>query len=358
MGPAAVKRFRGLLPHGLGRSRGAGKNLFTVYFEEFHYTSMHHEEVPTFYSEWTGNWMRGDWPGPHQGKPDWFRSIPTGALVPSYRDFACWFGAEWLRRGIGLYFDNSMPKRVYNLIGTSAYRRPDGTIQPSAGIWAHREYLRRMWVLHQQLHNPETPQTMMIHMTNSHLLPSMVWNQCNLDLEWKYGPEVFQKKFSPALLRTQSLGLQTGNIPLALARVHGTQTEEQKRRAGRTRWAGLLVHEIKTGISSGHYPRPLARFGYGQRNCEVFRYWERDTPLTVSDPRCKWLLLKNGEELMVLLCTWNPEDAEIEVKIHTAALGMNLTRAENAESEVTKNLTRGRFRFMMPGYGVRIFQIE
>jgi hypothetical protein len=358
MGEKALKRFRGLMPHGLGRSRSSGKNQFTVYFEEFHYTSIYHEEVPTFYSEWTGDWMRRDWPGPHQGKPDWFRSVPTGALVLSYQDFACWFGAEWLRRGIGLYFDNSMPKRVYNTIGTSAYRRPDGRIQPSAGIWAHREYLRRIWVLHQQLRNPVTPQTMMLHMTNSHVLPYMVWNHCNLDLEWKYGPGLFQKKFSPDLLRAQSLGLQTGNVPLALASIRGKSSKELKKRAGRTRWAGLLVHEIKGGISSRKYPEPLVDFGYGQEDCEVHNYWDSNAPMKVSDPQCKWLLLRHGGELFVLFCTWNPEDSRVEIELDFGTPGVVVERARNVEAGDIMKVEGGRFSFLMPAYGVRMFRLQ
>ena len=358
MGEQAVKRFRGLLPHGLGRSRSAGKNKLTVYFEEFHYTSMYHEEVPTFYSEWTGDWMRHDWPGPHQGKPDWFRSLPTGALVPSYQDFACWYGAEWLRRGIGLYFDNSMPKRVYNTVGTSAYRRPGGRIQPSAGMWAHREYLRRIWVLHQQLKNPVTPQTMMLHMTNSHVLPYMVWNQCNLDLEWKYRPDVFQKKFSPDLLRAESLGLQTGNIPLALASIRGKSSREQKKRAARTRWAGLLVHEIKAGISSRKYPEPLTDFGYGKMDCEVYNYWDPNAPLKISDPQCKWLLLKHQSELMLLLCTWNPRDSQVNITFDRGLLGLDPESAMNVENDVITRISGAVMQVRLPGYGVRILRLE
>ena len=47
-----------------------------------------------------------------------------------------------MKRGVGLYFDNAFPKRGLDPLTTSAYRLPDGRVQPSAGIWAHRDYLR------------------------------------------------------------------------------------------------------------------------------------------------------------------------------------------------------------------------
>jgi hypothetical protein len=68
----------------------------------------------------------------------------------------------------------------------------------------------------------------------------------------------------------------------------------------------LLVHEVNPGIGSSRYPEPLSDFGYGQPDCRVHNYWDEDPPLQLSDPQCRWLLLKRKGRLMVLLCTWNP----------------------------------------------------
>ena len=64
--------------------------------------------------------------------------------------------------------------------------------------------------------DPEMMHGMMQHMTNAHILPWGSFNQANLDLEWKFGPRPFQSKFTPALLRTESTGRQTGNLPIAI----------------------------------------------------------------------------------------------------------------------------------------------
>jgi hypothetical protein len=283
----------------------------------------------------------------------------TGALVESYRDFACWFGAKWLRRGYGLYFDNSFPKRATDTLTTSAYER-DGRIVPSAGMWAHRAYLKRIWILHQVLRSRNSPQTMMIHMTNTHIVPYMVWNECNLDLEWRYGPQPAQAKYAPDLLRAESLGLQTGNIPLAIADTKGdAESDEQRARARRTRWAALLVHEIKGGITSERYPDPLVSFGYGLPDCRVVNYWAGDPPLTVSDPDCRWLLLAREGKLMILFCTWNGEDATVKATLDLGRLGVKVSRAINAETdEQVAVLEDGTFSFEMNGYGVRMLRLE
>jgi hypothetical protein len=74
-------------------------------------------------------------------------------LTPSYRDFACWQAAQFLRRGLGLYLDNVCLKPSADPLTSAAYPLPDGTIQPAAGIWALREYLQRLWVLHHEIDN-------------------------------------------------------------------------------------------------------------------------------------------------------------------------------------------------------------
>ena len=340
------------------RANWGQKNLFTCYFEEFHSTTVKGgEEAPTFYTEWSGRWLPQNLFG--ESRP-WKIHMNTAAIVSSYRDFACWYGAEWLRRGFGLYFDNSNPRQATDVHTTSAYRLPDGTLVPSAGMWARRAYLKRIWTLHRQLQNEDTPQTMMIHMTNTHIVPYMVWNDCNLDLEWRYGPQPAQAKYSADLLRAQSLGRQTGNYPLAIADTKGdAESKAQRQKAARTRWAALLVHEIKCGITSERYPEPLVEFGYGLPDCRVYNYWAEDAPMKVSDPRCKWLLLHREGQLMMLLCSWNGKDSTVRASLDLGTLGLAVSDVINAETgEKVTSLKDGSFSFEMNGYGVRIFRLE
>lgn len=342
--------------------RWRGKKYLTVYFDEFHSTNVYHDEVPTFEAEWTGGWN-------HQNRPDKPEKpgaingrIRTDSITDSYRDFATWYAAEWLRRGFGLYFDNSMPRRSGDLLTTSAYRLPTGRIQPSAGMWARRKYLKRIWVLHQQFRNEEAPPIMMIHMTNTHIVPYMVWNESNLDLEWLYGARPAQSKYPAGLLRAESMGLQTGNIPVVIAKTKkGRFTRKEKRKADRTRWGAMLVHEIKgkKRASVDQYPEPLVEFGYGLDGCEVYNYWDDNPPMTVSDKPCKWLLLKRDGELMVVLCTWNPKSEKVELSLEPNRLAVDVSQVVNAENgETIGKLGDGAFSIDMNGYGVRLFRIK
>ena len=312
-----------------------------AYWEEFHTTNPLHEEVATFKNEWSGTLDFGS----------------TGALAPSYRDFACWYGAQFVKRGIGLYLDNAFPKRAYDPVTSSAYRLPNGEIQPSAGMWAHREYLKRLWIIHQELGPKDIMPLMMIHMTNTHIVPYMVWNEANLDLEWFYGPEPAQSKYAADLLRAESLGRQSGNIPLALARTEGDIGD-------RTRFGALMVHEIKPEpYGGGRMGRALLDklydFGYGRTDCHVFNYWQRDCPVTPDDNRVKWLLLKRGHEALLLLCTWNPKPETVTLSFDARTLEITPTQARDEESGGALAFD-GRARLVIPmdGYGVRLLRLR
>lgn len=322
----------------------------TVYFEEFHTTTVKGgAEAPAYYTEWCGRPLQERFFG--ESTP-WSISMPTGGLVDSYRDFACYYAAEWLKRGYGIYFDNSFPKRASDPLTTEAYEWK-GRIVPSAGMWNHRKYLKRIWTLHQQLRDPKAPQAMMIHITNTHIAPYMVWNEFNLDLEWRHSDDPLQKRFAPDLIRTESLGLKTGNVPIVL---------------GFTGGPAMLVHEIKSGITVKQYPQAFLRFGYGKPDCAVYNYWAEQPVVQVSDPYCKWLLLKRDGMLLLYLVTWNGEATELKVTPDLERLGLTthrgkrttVSRVVNAEtSEVLATLDKERsFTVELEGFGVRTLRIE
>jgi hypothetical protein len=351
-------RFRSLFGTIVGWS-ASKPPYFSYYFEEFHSTCQTHPESHVFQSEWSGGWMsalqekflRGDAAG----------SIGTGNLVRSYQDFACWYAAEHLRRGIGLYFDNAFPKRAYDLLTSTAYRLPNGEIQPSAGMWAHREYLKRIWVLHQQIDPAGTRPMMMVHMTNTHCIPYLSFNMANLDLEWFYGPEPQQSKYPYDLLLAESLGRQSGTLPLAIAKVDNTKSKEEERIAYRTRFGALMVHEIRPYMSEmigTPYAKMLVNFGYGEDYCQVLNYWQDAYPVHASNPQVKTLLLKRGHELLLLIVTWNPKAETVTLTLDQPTLGLVLTEARDEETNDALTFSKGKLTVPLEGYGVRFVRVK
>lgn len=322
--------------------RGLSRNAFTSYYDEFRGLTTFCPEHPIYRCAWdVRSIMQGEVQDFHKRwgmqitSPLHFKwAFGAGTMVPSYRDFSCYFGAKWLERSSGLYFDNAFAIPSRNPWMTSAFWREDGKVQPSTQIWDRREYLKRIWVLHQQLHLPKTPQIMMIHMTNAQVVPWESFNMCNLDLEWKFGAHPFQAKFTPELLRTESTGLQTGCIPMAISDVEKENVQASETAyalARRTRWGGFLVHEMRMEWSGQAFPKPLVDFGYGLENCEVFNYWAEDPPLKSDDTKCKWLLLKRNGTLLLLLCTWQKGESKVNFTFDFEALGLQPQAAIDVE---------------------------
>lgn len=337
-----------------------GIAYYKMYFDEFHSTAQAHPETHVFQCEWSGEWHRRLL-GPPRRESEFGASINVAGIVRSHQDFACWYAAEWIRRGIGCYFDNAFPIRAYDPLTTAAYRLPNGKIQPSAGIWARRDYLRRIWTLHRLLGPDDARPTMMIHMTNTQILPYLTWCDEQLDLEWKDAPDPFQTKYHHSLLRAETIGRQAGNIPYAIAHVLGQAPADQQRRATETREAGLMVHDIRPNWSSGLTPlvKKMLAFGYGQPDSRVVNYWDPQPPIQLSDPECKWLLVKRGPALQILLCTWNPKPESIVLRLTDDRLIQLPARVVNEDKpEEIVPLEEPLLRMEMPGYGFRLLRIE
>ncbi len=343
LGSRNWSQLRGLLGWTANWARGAGTNEYTnAYWEEFHTTSTLHPETRTFGREWSGKYG--------------FGYGDTGGLVPSYQDFAVWWGAEFIRRGIGLYFDNAFPKQHHDPLTSAAYYLPNGEIQPSAGMWAHRAYLRRIWILHRTEADPRLPVIQMIHMTNTQIPPYLVWSDAILDLEWFYGPEPAQARYPVSLLRAQSLGRPSGNIPLALAFIGQPRDAEERKIAERTRTAALAVHEI--AVPSNAFDPVLTAFGYGKDDCEVFNYWDHGYPVEMSDPEAKSILLRREGELLLLVCTWNSEANVITVSLHPDVLPEGPRGAEDEETGEGIALAGHSFPLELNAYDVRYIRIR
>jgi hypothetical protein len=311
--------------------QAAESNRFLNYFEEF-VTTTAHEETGVFGYEWNGKDFSGNYIRDYCGKKPYedgrltfkmvkgaFERIMGQGGAASYIDFVCWHGRKLMERGLGLYFDNSFLKRSRNTLATAAYRLPasrGGGIQPSSLVWWHREYFKRMWQL-ERLHAPEEGKPWLeVHMTNANIVPYIGFMDSSLDLEWwAAGPKIMQKRYPAALLRTETTGLQTGNIPKALMNLPKEMPiPERKTVATRTRFGTRVVHEIRAGSGEDDLWRPLYEFGYARPDCEVYNYWDHDNPLRVEPAEVKTLLLARNGKLLLALCSWSDKKEKAQVR--------------------------------------------
>jgi hypothetical protein len=142
-----------------------------------------------------------------------------------------------------------------------------------------------------------------------------------------------------------------------------TKTAEEKHVAHRTKFGTFMVHEIRWWGAGEDTEAPLIKivkdFGYALDDCRVWNYWDNGYPVRPSDPEAKSLLLKRGDELLLVVCTWNPQPATVTFTLDAKVIGVAPTTAANAEKpEETYALKNGAFILPLEGYGVRILRVK
>ncbi len=339
--------------HFAGREAGRGpKQGTTVYFEE-HQTNGNKPEMIEYMDEWADTtWSRFRY-YQYSGYQQTPRVVEKGTWGPevrsansaSHRDFVVYYANEWMRRGVGIYYDNTYPMIDYNR------QHFDGRdIRWSSSIWGHREYYKRVWKRSRELMaSGESPLPLHIvgHVTNCQVLPYTTWWDATLGVEspgqWApepgLSPEQRQKSldqwgfvilptpkvgaagqalpYPPDYLRAMECGRMAGLIPHYRHLLRSEDafggigigygaTDKPKEEIVRHRQlsdkAMGLVHEIRGGGSAYDHDdiRTLmdafAEFGYGKPEVRVHNYWDEPPFLAVDNPEVKWIALERRSE--------------------------------------------------------------
>ena len=109
-----------------------------------------------------------------------------------------------MKRGVGLYFDNTMPYYCQNPLTSQAFLDDSGKIHPAATIWEQREYYQRVWTLMNELMAKGIspfPLGFTQHVTNTCVLPLNTWNTASLDMEWRWYDEERHGNRGPRQIR-------------------------------------------------------------------------------------------------------------------------------------------------------------
>src|SRR5688572_9181828 len=107
--------------------------------------------------------------------------------VECFQDFALFYFKKMMDTGIdGIYFDNMYLTANSDPIASdgAAYVRPDGSIQPSVGLFNMRQYLKRVAITYHEA--GKAPLTV-VHMTNGNIIPALSFATVALDWEAKAG---------------------------------------------------------------------------------------------------------------------------------------------------------------------------
>lgn len=268
--------------------------------------------------------------------------------VESFRDYAMWWYRKMIESGACdfIYWDDIFMSANFNMTAAGAYRRADGNIQPSSGIFNMRELVRRTAVMQAELGKPALN---MVHMTNTAIAPICAFAGMNYDWEDHNGFRDFQDRYTREYVRALSIGHQFGNFPAVLAPLAGTP--EQLEWCERTATGVMLTHELRwTHSGRKHYWNTLKKlydFGYGDKNVEVYNYWNAGFPLKITGPENSAIaLVKNGKTLL-MVCDYGGGG---EYRVKSAGKAVNLESGEpvkSANSEIVFTLKKHDYILMV-----------
>jgi hypothetical protein len=325
------------LNHFVGRAAALrpGEGI-TVYYEE-HQTNGAYPEVAEFMDEWSdGTWARYRY---FEHPRTWGPEIRS-ANPASYRDFAVFHANEWMRRGVGIYYDNTYPMTDYNRV-----RLRDRGLAWSSSLWGHRDYYKRVWKRSRELMlSGESPRPLHTvgHVTNCQVLPYTTWWDATLGVEspghwlpdeeptaeqrrktldeWGFlilptpqkGKSGTALPYPPDYLRAMECGRMAGLTPHYRHALRGedafgglgigygaTDRPESEIIAHRqlSDKAMGLVHEIRGGGSPYDHDgirtllAAFAEFGYGRPGVRVHNYWDNPPFLKTDNPAVTWIAL-------------------------------------------------------------------
>jgi len=194
--PEALRSLTELILNMGGAARGM-QHRFNAYWEDSTRQRLH-EEVKTFGNEWSGTYGYG----------------PTGAIIASYRDFAVWWGSQFVKRGIGLYFDNSFPIRAYDPLTTSAYKMRTAGSNLRRNVGASRVPQAHLGDPPHGIGPTDAGGSDDPHDQHPHRSVHGV-ERLELDLEWFYGRSSSSRN-TPTSCCGPIAGPTVGHIPLVL----------------------------------------------------------------------------------------------------------------------------------------------
>ncbi len=243
----------------------------------------------------------------------------------------------------GVYWDNMFLRdsRIPVEAGGPAYVDDAGKLQPGVNLMAFRNLVRRTAVMmHVMGKRPLT----FIHMTNVNMVPMLSFGTLNLDWEWRdqghWGNKDLQDRMDLDLILTQSLGLQAGNVSVGItANILKGGGGVSREWLNRTAMAVCIPHEIKVYQGTpevSFVQEQLAKFGYGQADCKVYRYWEPGFPLKAEGANMRALVLSRGGKALIAVGNYGLQQASETVGATTATQGESLEDYDAAQRGLKK----------------------
>ena len=309
------------------------------------------DEFQTFQDEWGLSDYRTVGKGKGIGE---IKIVPT----ESYIDHALyWYGKSFEVGGNqGVYWDNYFFVGSYNTAMTDAYKREDGSVMPSNGLWGLRDLVKRTFVyMNERGMRPIT----MPHMTSTNILPLYSFATVQYDWEWKYSEGDVQYRFPREYILLVSTGELAGVWPVLLGD-HGKLANDPWTQ--RTFAAVCLVHELD-GWGRHDVWEPL--FKHVHRlvetpGLEVYRYWDdRPQPVVADSPDLPTIVYSlKGKEALFAVTSYAEKDLDVTITIDAKALGFEGGyKLLDAETDKPVPIEGNRLKLAIKKHDVRQFRM-
>jgi len=279
----------------------------------------------------------------------------------SFQDAALWYYREMMKCFDGIYWDNLFMAANYDTVAGGAWVDEKGRVHPGMGLWAMRDLVKRAAVLFNEEGRPVFSNV--VHMTNTNIVPILSFANINLDWEWQYGKRDFQDRFAPDLTVAETIGRQCGNIPLILAGGFYDDKDPAWEWCMRTRLGVCLVHEIRVWDwhPAFHYEMygKLFNFGYGDKDCRVYNYWDEGFPLEVAGCNAKGIVMVKGPKAIAIVTDYG-EGGTCTLKLDLGKLGLPATvkPSDFETGEAMTGMAPGEVTFPLKKHDFRAVLLE
>ena len=244
----------------------------------------------------------------------------------AFRDYAGWWYRKMALSGAmdHLYWDVSYPKACWDLLGTEAYLRADGRIQPDLGVFDVAALVKRAATV--QAECGKDPTGNWVHMTDTAMAQLLAFGGVNFDWEDNVAPHSFQRKYPKDRIIAAVIGRQFGNRVKVIGHYAHT-SDERDAWYRRTGTGVMLVHELWWKSIEKVYQEKhklLCDWGYRKPGTRVWNYWNEDEPypLAVSGGENATIAMARDGEAAFVLSDYTDAGGTFRVTPDAAALGL------------------------------------
>ena len=268
-------------------------------------------------------------------------------LNESYVDYAIYYLDKMLEHGFkGIYNDNVFLSGNTSWATGGGWIDEAGTVHYSMGLWRCREYHRRQAVA--MMDRGLTP-WITAHHTNTNILTTLGFTTNTMGMEWKYGLNDFQERFTSDYIRAVCAGLPGGCYPTVLDGIVGAKTQEVKDWATRTMLASLLPHEVQPTCPNGSNGKLIAKvldifydFGTWKDECAVYNFWDGNSPVKCNSDELKQVTYRIGNEWLTFVGSFADNDCDAEIEY-----GVPILSAKNEELDQPFEVSGSKVKFSL-----------